>query len=142
MPRYVATIPSAWPDERAFAYMSDFSNARAWDPSVAAATRVDAGPVREGSAFELQIRNGRRVMPFRYVVTELSNRRVVLRAETPRFESVDTITVRDAGDASEIQYDAFLSGRGIARLANPLIARVFRRMGDAARAQLGDIVGR
>ena len=140
MPRYVATIPSAWPAERAFAYMADFRNASEWDPSVVSATAVDAGAVREGSSFELRIRNGRRAAPFTYTVTALEPRLVRLRATTDRFDSVDTITVRDVGTGSEITYDASLVVRGALALITPLIARAFRRMGDAASDRLRVVV--
>ena len=140
MPRYVATIPSPWPAERAFAYMADFRNATEWDPSVVSAVAVDAGAVREGSSFELRIRNGRRVAPFTYTVTTFEPPVIVLRAATKRFVSVDTITVRDLGTGSEITYDASLAVTGALALVTPLIARAFRRLGDAARDRLRLVV--
>ena len=140
MPRYVATIPSVWPAERAFAYMADFRNASEWDPSVVSATALDADAVHEGSSFDLRIRNGRRVVPFRYTVTALEPRLIRLRATTPQFESVDTITVREAGTGSEITYDASLAVRGAMVLITPLVARTFRRMGDAASERLRRVV--
>ena len=140
MPRYVATIQSPWPAKRALAYMADFSHASEWDPSVLSSTALDAGPVREGSVFELRIRSGRRVLLFRYRVERLEPVVVVLRAATRWFESVDTITVRDVGSGSEITYDAFLTAKGAIRLANPLISRVLRRLGDAARDRLSVVV--
>ncbi len=136
MLRYVATIRSVWSAERAFAYMADFRNASEWDPSVVSATALDEGPVREGSGFELRIRSCRRVVPYRYTVTALEARRITLRARTGAFDSVDTITVRDAGTGSEITYDATLAVKGALVLVTPLIARTFRRTGNAADARL------
>lgn len=120
--------------------MADFSHASEWDPSVISSTALDAGPVREGSTFELRIRSGRRVLRFRYRVERLEPLVVVLRAATRWFESVDTITVRDAGSGSEITYDASLTAKGVLRLANPLIARVLGGLGDAARDRLSMVV--
>ena len=142
MPRYVATIASAWPADRALAYMADFSNAREWDPSVVGATALTGGPVREGSDFELHIRTGRRVADFRYRVVRMEARSVTLRAQTARFISIDTITVREAGSGSELTYDAYLTARGALRLANPLIGVAFRRLGDAARDRLRVVLSR
>ena len=136
MPRYVATIPSAWPAARALTYMADFSHASEWDPSVISSTAQDAGPVREGSTFDLRIRSGRRVLAYTYRVERLEPGLVVLRAATPRFESIDTITVRQVGSGSEITYNAYLTARGALRLANPLLSGVLRRLGDAARDRL------
>lgn len=136
MPRYVATIRSVWSAERAFAYMADFRNASEWDPSVISATALDEGPVREGSGFDLRIRSGRRLALYRYTVTALEARRITLRARTRAVDSVDTITVRDAGTGSEITYDATLVVKGALVLVTPLVARTFRRMAGAAEAQL------
>ena len=116
--------------------MADFSNAREWDPSVVGASAVTEGPVREGSEFDLHIRTGRRVADFRYRLVKLEPRSATLRAETARFTSIDTITVREAGSGSEITYDAYLTAKGVLRLANPLIGLAFRRLGDAARDRL------
>lgn len=140
MLRYVATIPSAWPADRAFAYMADFRNASEWDPSVVSATARDGGAVHEGSSFELRIRNGRRVVPFVYTVTRLEPRLVTLRATTAQLESVDTVTVRDLDEGSEITYDATLAVRGALVLFTPLIGLTFRRMGDAASDRLRVVV--
>lgn len=123
-------------------YMADFSHASEWDPSVISSTALDAGPVREGSTFELRIRSGRRVLVFRYRVERLEPRLVVLRAVTQRFESIDTITVRDVGTGSEITYDAYLTAKGALRLANPLISRVLGGLGDAARDRLRVVVSK
>lgn len=136
MPRYVATIPSAWPAARALTYMADFSHASEWDPSVLSSTALDAGPVRKGSTYELRIRSGRRVLRYVYRVERLEPGVVVLRAATRWFDSIDTISVRDVGSGSEITYDAFLTAKGALRLANPLVARVLRKFGDAARDRL------
>lgn len=116
--------------------MADFRNATEWDPSVVSATALGEGAVRTGSAFELRIRSGRRVTPYRYVVTTLEPRLVRLRASTAFVDSVDTITVRDAGSGSEVTYDASLAVKGAMRMLTPLVARTFRRLGDAASAQL------
>lgn len=116
--------------------MADFRNASEWDPSVVSATALDEGAVREGSQFELRIRNGRRIAPFHYTVTALEPRLIRLRAITPQLESIDTITVRETGTGSEITYDASLAVRGALMLITPLVARTFRRMGDAASERL------
>ena len=120
--------------------MADFSNAQQWDPSVISAARADDGPVRPGSVFDLSVRSGNRVMQFKYEVTRLDERTVVLRAVTPRFESIDTITVREDGTRSEVRYDAYLTGRGAMRIANPLIGRAFHRMGAAAHERLRGVL--
>jgi hypothetical protein len=61
---------------------------------------------------------------------------VRLVADTGRLRSEDTITVEPDGDGSRVVYDARLSAKGVATLANPLLAIALRRIGAAAAAGL------
>ena len=136
MARYVTTIESALPQAEAFAYMADFANARIWDPSVSEARRVGEAPIGLGSAFDLVARFGGRDVPLRYEIVEYdSPRRVVLEAKRPKFVSTDTITVEPAQDGSVVHYQARLSFGGVGRLFDPIMQRIFNRVG--ARASLG-----
>ena len=136
MARYRTTIESALPQVQAFDYMADFANARLWDPSVSEARRVGEAPVGIGAAFDLVARFGGRDVPLRYEIVEYdSPRRVVLEARRPRFVSRDTITVVPDASGSIVHYDATLAFGGIGRLLDPVLQRVFDRVG--ARATLG-----
>jgi len=136
MARYVTRIESALPQAEAFAYMADFANARVWDPSVSKASRVDEGALEVGSTFDLVARFGGRDVPLRYEIVEYdSPRRVVLEARRPGFVSRDTITVEPAGSGSVVHYDATLAFGGLGRLFDPIMQRIFNRVG--ARATLG-----
>lgn len=141
MPRYVTVIDSTWKVEDAFAFMSDFSNARRWDPGVLAARRLDTGEVREGSSFDLTVAFAGRKMTLRYTVQSLeSPRQVVFVASTRLLESVDTLTFTANGDSCRMTYDAKLSLKGLALVANPLLAVAFRRIGDRARDSLRSVL--
>jgi hypothetical protein len=136
MARYITRIESALPQAAAFAYMADFANARVWDPSVSEAHRVDVGPIGTGSAFDLVARFGGRDVPLRYEIVEYDPpRRVVLEAQRPGFVSRDVITVEPAGNGSVVHYDATLAFGGLGRLFDPVMQRIFNRVG--ARATLG-----
>jgi hypothetical protein len=142
MARYVTTIESALPQVEAFAYMADFANARLWDPSVSEARRIsEARRLGEaqlgiGSAFDLVARFGGRDVPLRYEIVEYdAPRRVVLEAQRPGFVSKDTITVESARNGSIVHYDATLAFGGLGRLFDPVMQRIFNRVG--ARATLG-----
>jgi hypothetical protein len=136
MARYVAKIESSHPQADAFAYMADFANARVWDPSVGEARRVDEAPIGIGSAFDLVARFAGRDVPLRYTIVEYDPpRRVVLEAQRPGFVSRDIITVSPAGHGSVVHYDATLAFSGIGRLFDPVMQRVFDRIG--ARATIG-----
>ena len=133
MARYVTTIESALPQAAAFAYMADFANARLWDPSVSEARPVDEAPLGLGSAFDLVARFAGRDVPLRYEIVEYDPpRRVVLEARRPRFVSRDTITVEPVGNGSVVHYDATLAFDGLGRLLDPVMQRVFDRVGSRA----------
>ncbi len=136
MARYVTKIESVLPQAEAFAYMADFANARLWDPSVSEARPVGEPPVGIGSAFDLVARFGGRDVPLRYEIVDYdAPRRVVLEAHRPGFVSRDTITVEPAGSGSVVHYDATLTFGGVGRLFDPVMQRIFNRVG--ARATLG-----
>ncbi|HEV1996638.1 MAG TPA: SRPBCC family protein [Candidatus Dormibacteraeota bacterium] len=137
MPRYTTVINSTWDRPRAFAFMSDFSNAEEWDPGVKAARCVAGGPVGIGSAFDLDVVFAGQTMTLRYEVVEIeADRRVVLKASTGRLESIDTLTFDDDAGGTEVTYDALLTFKGVAALANPLLGLGFARVGDRARDSL------
>ena len=137
MARYVTTVESRLPREKAFAYIADFSNSQAWDPGVREARRIDAGALRVGSAFDLVARFAGRDVPLHYeIVAYEPPRRVVLEARRPGFTSRDEIHVEDAGARSVLHYDARLTFDGIGRFAEPVLQRIFLRIGDRAAAGL------
>jgi len=136
MARYLTRIESSLPQAEAFDYMADFANARLWDPSVSEAHRVGVEPIGVGSTFDLVARFGGRDVPLRYEIVEYDPpRRVVLEARNPRFVSKDTITVEPGAAGSVVHYDASLVFAGAGRLLDPVMERIFNRVG--ARATLG-----
>jgi len=142
-PEYVAVVASSWPAALVLDYMADFCNAAEWDPSVEKAVRAEGGdggaapPVQVGRAFDLTVRVGRRVARLHYVITGLTANSVQLTARTSSLESVDTVTVTPRGTGGSImEYNARLTFRGLARIANPLLARSLRKLGDNAAASL------
>jgi hypothetical protein len=135
MAKYVTTIESSRPASEAFAYLADFANAKVWDPSVSESRRVGEEPLGVGSAFDLVARFAGRDVPLRYsIVSYEAPRRVVLEAQRPGFVSRDTITVEPAVGGSTVHYDAVLAFSGIGRLFDPLMQRIFDRVGARATA--------
>ena len=59
----------------------------------------------------------------------------MLEAQRPGFVSRDTITVEPDGAGSVVHYDATLAFGGVGRLLDPIMQRIFNRVG--ARATLG-----
>jgi hypothetical protein len=129
------------PLEEAFSYLSRFSSAAEWDPSVRSARMVTPDPVRLGSVFALDVVFMGNTLPLRYEVTEFDPpNRVVLAAENDSVRSVDEITfgADGASGGTVIQYDADLALKGLVRLAAPVFTLAFRRIG--ARASDGLLV--
>ena len=142
MPRYVATISSLWGVDEAFRFMSDFANAQLWDPSVVSARRVDRGEVSLDSQFDLTVRFAGRNKTLRYRVTSLvSGREITFESITRALTSLDTLTFEPRTHGCEMTYSAELRFTGIAALANPVLGRLFGRLGDRARDSLREILG-
>ncbi|MGD1053097.1 MAG: SRPBCC family protein [Candidatus Dormibacteria bacterium] len=141
MARFVTSLASGWTPERAFAYMSDFSNAREWDPSVVAARSLAPGGPRLGSAYELTVAmGGGRRLTLRYLISELGPGAVELLAESRWLRSRDRITVAEESGGCRVTYDARLTLRGIARPLSPLLAPSFRRTATRALVSLRRIL--
>lgn len=135
MARYTTTIRTTLAPSEAFAYLADFSNAHYWDPSVSEARREGEGPVGSGSRFHLVARFAGRDVPLTYTVVAFEPPTLVVLEARRGFISRDTITVQPAdGGGSLVRYDAVLAFGGIGRLFDPLMQRVFDRVGAKAAA--------
>ena len=136
MAHYATTIESKLSPSEAFAYMADFANARVWDPSVSEAVGVGDAPVGLGSEFDLVAKFAGRDVPLRYTIVAYEPPKiVVLEARRPGFVSRDTITVEPAEHGSVVRYDASLAFGGLGRLADPVMQRIFNKVG--ANATIG-----
>ncbi len=139
MLQYLARITSDIGRDEAFSDLSHFDRAAEWDPGVAAGTMLTPEPVGRGSRFGLRARFLGRSVPMEYEIVEFEpSARIVLRAETPFVRSIDTITFEAVSGETIVTYDARLEPKGVARLATPLLALAFRRIGDRAAAGLRD----
>lgn len=139
MLQYLARISSDMSSDKAFSDLSHFDRAAEWDPGVADGTMLTPEPVGRGSRFELRARFLGRSVPMEYEIVEFEpSARIVLRAETPFVRSIDTITFEAVSGGTIVTYDARLEPKGVARLATPLLALAFRRIGDRAAAGLRD----
>ncbi len=137
MARFETTVSSAWDVQRAFDYMADFAHSAVWDPGVETAVQVGTDPVGLGTRFDLVTTFNGRSLPMTYEITAYeAPRRVVLRAQTPLVMSLDEITFVPTSTGTDVTYVAVLKTRGWLRLAAPLVARVFRGVGERARAGL------
>ena len=147
MPRYLATIRTPVTAADAFADLSRFDRAAAWDPGVARGSMLTPPPVGSGP--------GSRWVPGSWAGPWSSSTRSwsssltaasSFQAETSSVRSRDRITfdadvtgdpaAPSAGEGTVVTYDARLEPRGAAWLALPLLSLAFRRIGDRAAAGL------
>jgi carbon monoxide dehydrogenase subunit G len=141
MARYRASIDTTWTPEEAFAYLSDFSTSAEWDPGVVAAERAGEGAVGEGSEFRLVAAFLGRQTPLTYRVVEyVPPSAVTFVGENASVVSHDRITFEPTPIGARVTYDAELKLKGLLRLADPLLAQVFNRVGDRALAGLREVL--
>ena len=137
MAHYVARIPVSITRPAAFAYLSRFDRAAEWDPGVDTGEMLTPEPVALGSRFRLVARFLGRRIALEYEIVDFDcDERIVLRAENSSVRSVDTITFEGDDHGCVVVYNAQLDAKGFGRLADPLLAIVFHRIGDRAAAGL------
>lgn len=142
MAHYRASVDSPRTAQDAFAYLSDFSNTREWDPGVVDARRVADGAIRIGSEFDVDVRFVGRRLTLRYRIVEFEpDRAVTLLSESALLRSRDRITFEAVEAGTRVTYDAELNLKGPASLADPLMAIGFKQVGDRALGGLRKALG-
>jgi len=140
--RYRATLETALAADEVFAYLSDFSNARHWDPSVTGADKLDGSAVREGARFRLRVALLGREHELTYRVVEFDPpRAVTFLAENATVASRDRITFSDLGEGTRVTYSAELALKGPVRAAELVVRLAFRQAGERALAGLRRTLG-
>lgn len=137
MARYHATLETDGEPTELFAYLSDFSNTREWDPGVVEAERLDELPIGEDSKFRLVAEFLGRQSTLTYRVVEFDPpRAVTFLGENATVVSNDRISLEAIERGTRITYDAELTLKGPLRLADALLGLAFKRVGDRALAGL------
>jgi len=143
MARYKATFEAPLPRERVFDYLSDFSNTEEWDPGTVRAERVGEGPIGEGSEFRLvaSFLGRETAITYRVIGYEPTSA-VSFCGENATVVSLDHVSLAPAANGTRITYDAELTLKGPLKLADPLLALAFKRVGDRALAGMRDTLAR
>lgn len=134
MPNYRTTVLTPWPQEQAFAYLSDLEHFEEWDPGVQRSVQVRGDGVMLGAAFDVTVAAVGPDLTLRYEIVALDPPvRLEVRASTATLRSVDVLTFEPAdGGGCRVTYDADLSLKGVLGLGNPILGVVFGRIGDRA----------
>lgn len=111
-------------------YLADFSNAVEWDPGTVKCERLDGGPIAAGARWRNTSKILGRETELDYTLVELRPDGVLLRGANKTASSEEDIRVRDAEGGAEVDYTARVEFMGIAKLATPLMQRVFEGLGD------------
>jgi carbon monoxide dehydrogenase subunit G len=142
MARYTASVDTPRSPEEAFAYLSDFTNAAEWDPGTVESDRVGEGPLGEGAEFRLVAAFLGRKTTLTYRIAEYQPlRAVTFRGENATVVSLDRITFEPSDGGTRITYGAELTLKGALKVADPLLALAFKRVGDHALAGLRNTLG-
>lgn len=137
MAHYRASIDVQRPREEVFAYLSDFSTSREWDPGVVEAERLNGQAVGEGAEFRLVAEFLGRKNELVYRIVEYNPPyAVTFLGENAAIVSRDRITFESIAWGTQVTYDADLALKGVRRIADPLLALAFNRVGDRALAGL------
>jgi carbon monoxide dehydrogenase subunit G len=118
------------PPEVVTAYLADFAHAEQWDPGTQSCTRVGAGPVEVGATWHNVSKVLGRETELEYRLERLDPGHIVLVGRNKTATSTDDITVRPAGEGSEVTYDATVELNGLAKLGTPIMQMEFDRLGD------------
>ena len=135
------TIDVDRPAGEVFDAIADFSNTAVWDPGVSRASQVEGHLVGLGAAFDVVLDlPGVLVKPtYRYVITTHDRpRHVVLETSSLVAAGRDDVRVESTGESScTVVWEAtFRLKSPVGRLADPLLAIGFRRVGAKAVAGL------
>lgn len=133
MARYSTTIRTDRSAAGAFAFMADLRNFEGWDPGVQQATQVVGDGGGPDAEFDVVVDAPGRGLTLRYVTTEYDvPRRVVVRAESKLFTSLDRIDVVEDGTGSRVTYDAELTLNGPLGVFDIVLKPIFNRIGGRA----------
>ena len=111
-----------------FDYLSDFTNAEQWDPN-AVAVKTLSGDGRVGTRYRVESKFAGRTTTLDYELTDVEPHSLIrLRGEKKSITAVDTITVVEAGDRTEVTYAVAFDFHGALGLLEPLLRFAVRRL--------------
>lgn len=133
MPRYVATIDSPLSPAEAWDLVSDVRRFAEWDPGTLRSVQVAGDSPGPDAAYVLTVKAVPRPIDMRYTVTRFeAPHRLALEADTGVLRSVDELVLEASGAGTRLTYTAELSLHGPWRVATPVLALAFGRIGRQA----------
>ena len=133
MPIVIETGETDLAADTTFDYVANFENIVEWDPGVSAARKVTPGPVGVGTEYALDLQYGGAPLSMVYRITEWDPPRlVVLEGDGSRSHAIDRIAFKPTSTGTVVDYRADIRLKGLYRLAQPFLGKLFRDIGDGA----------
>jgi uncharacterized protein YndB with AHSA1/START domain len=130
MPNIERTITTEAPPGRVWAYLSDFTTTKEWDP-VTTSTVREQGNGGVGTVYRTVWKMLGQELEIEYTVVEHEAPHLLrLRGSTTSMELLDTIIVEPEGTGSTVIYRAEFSPQGAAELAIPLLPLTLKNLAD------------
>lgn len=119
--------------EQAFDHVAEFTTTASWDPGIAAARRLDDGPIGLGSRFEVRQNLGLTTVPLVYEIVRYERPgRVVLHTKGLLHEGEDDVRFAPSDGGTEVLWNAMFRVRGPGLLLEPALGVGFRSVGAKA----------
>jgi carbon monoxide dehydrogenase subunit G len=123
--------------ETVFDYLADFTHTNEWDPGTVE-TRRTSGDGGVGTTYANTSEFMGRTSELTYETTELERpHRLQFRGHNDKVTTADTMTLRQAGDETQVHYRADFDFGRLINLVAPLVVRPkLERLADETVAQL------
>jgi carbon monoxide dehydrogenase subunit G len=142
MAHYCTTVRSPWSPAEAFAYLADMRNFAEWDPGVRRAELVAGDEPGPDAEYVLAVKGVVGTIDMRYRTLQFTpDERVIVRADTSMFSSLDEIVIEATDEGCSVTYDAQLDLNGPLRLFDPALGLGFKSIGDRAAKGLQRVLG-
>jgi uncharacterized protein YndB with AHSA1/START domain len=136
------TVSVDRPLEKVFDYLSDFTTTNEWDPGTVETVRV-SGDGGVGTAYSNTSKFAGRKTKLTYVVEKLEPGKVfALRGENGTVVAHDTMTFRRTTTGTSVTYLAVFDFKGPVKYVAPLMAPLFKRLGDEAEKGMREALER
>src|SRR6478752_1392168 len=116
------------PIETVVAYLKDFAHAESWDPGTVTCTQTSPGEVRVGTTWRNVSKIRGRETELTYELTYADPQRLTFVGKNKTATSIDDMSFEPLGDQTSITYEATVTLNGLAKLAEPLMRREFKRL--------------
>ncbi len=125
------------PIEIVVGYLEDFAHAESWDPGTVTCTRTSPGDVGVGTTWHNVSEIRGRTTELSYQLTHADPRRLTFVGTNKTATSTDDLTFEPVdANRTSITYEATVTLNGLAKLAEPLMRREFKKLAQKTVDQI------